>query len=105
MEKTEQNIGETVAVHSQQIKSLEKRMAKCEAKDEVLNKLAISVEKMATVQQGMLEEQKTQRKDINELKEQPARKHEFMWKEAVKVAISVIGGAILGALVGLIIKG
>lgn len=95
----------TLADHSARIKSLEKRVAKCEEKDEVLNKLVVSVEKLATVQQGMIEEQKEQRKEINEIKQEPVNNAKFIRNEIIKVIISVVGGAIIGALISLVIKG
>lgn len=100
-----------VAVHSQQIKSLEKRVLKCENKDEVLNKLVVSVETMAVVQKEMLEDIKAERerRDKNEerihkLEMKPAEEHEFTKKELIKVVVGVVVGGLLGALIGLIVK-
>lgn len=105
------NINEEVVEHSAKIKSLEKRMAKVEEMSKSVNELALSVKEIAVNQTRMLddmkEEKETRKRNeqrITSLEMKPAEKHEFLWREVIKVVISVVGGALLGAIIALVIK-
>ena len=100
----EKEVNTKIAEHEVKIKSLEKRVLKCESKDEILNKLVISVEKMAVVQEGMLKEQQKQREEISKIKEQPAEDYREIRQKVIISIITGVVGAILGAVLALIIK-
>lgn len=101
----EKDKSEMVIRHDQQIKSLEKRVAKCEGTTESINSLAISVEKMCVVQENMLREQQSLKKDVEEIKNQPVKDlHEIKQKVLIAVA-TMIASSIVSVLITLLAKG
>ena len=83
---------------------LEKRMDKLENLSESINKLTINVEKMSASMENMVEVQKKQSEDIENLKLQPGEDAHKLKFEVVKAIILAVVGAIIGALLTLIIK-
>jgi predicted nucleic acid-binding Zn-ribbon protein len=76
-----------------------KRIGNLEKAFEQQNKLALSVEKMATNMEHMLEEQMKQGKKLEELEKVPAKK----WNTVTTAILSAIGGAIgTGIIAGII---
>lgn len=73
-----------------------KRISHLEENVEALQKLAMSVERLADNMQRMLEEQERQGKEIDELKEEPAKK----WKSAQTALMNAFLGAIGTAIAG-----
>ena len=107
----EKSVEAQLADHSARIKSCEKRLVKVEDIAKSVNELALSVKEIAVNQSRMLEDMKDEKQTrkhneerIAKLERKPAEKHEFIWKEIIKVFISVVGGAILGAIIALVIK-
>lgn len=100
----EKSLEAKVAQHSTEIKNINKRLDKLEPIVETTNKIALSVERMATIQEGMLEEQKAQREDINELKQQPAKDAHTIKMDLWKCIISAVLGALIAAVLTLILK-
>lgn len=91
-----QDIGAAIARQEEQIKGLARRMDNLEKLTESVNKLAISVERL-TAQQATAEAQiETLTGDVNEIKEQPAKR----WELIVGAVIS----ALVGAGIALLIK-
>lgn len=98
------NIEVKVAEHEVKIKSLEKRVLKTEEIAESVHELCVSIEKLALIQENMLAEQKAQRKDIDDIKQQPAKDaREIKVKIIIAVATGIIS-ALLGALLAVVIK-
>lgn len=95
---------EKIIEHEHKIKTLEHRVDKIDESVMQINKLCISIEKIAMVQTQMLEEQKQQRKDINLLKEQPAKDAREVKQKVLIGVITSIVSIIVGALLALIIK-
>ena len=89
-----------VVEHTGRIKTLEKRVDKVEMLAESVNKLALSVEKIALTQSQMLEEQKAQREDIDELKMAPSRTARDLRNKIISTVVTTL----IGALIAMIIK-
>ena len=94
-----------VIEHEEQIKTLFNNQARLERVVDKIDKLAISIEKMAVVQTDLVEEQKSLKKDVDKIKEQPAKDAHDIKIKVILSIITTITGAILGALLALIIKG
>lgn len=91
--------------HDHEISSLKHRVRECEQQQATINKLVNSVDKLATNMENMIEEQKTQRCDINELKQAPAEDFKYYKRIVVGCVLTGIIGAVLGAILTLVIKG
>ncbi|OQA48436.1 MAG: hypothetical protein BWY46_01382 [Firmicutes bacterium ADurb.Bin300] len=91
--------------HDHEISSLKHRVKECEEQQATINKLVNSVDKLATNMENMLEEQKTQRREINELKQVPAEDFKYYKRLIVGCILTGVVGAILGAILTLVIKG
>lgn len=94
-EVTEEEI--LIAIHGQKkdIRSLEKRMDKQEAQNEVIQDLVVSVKEMAVNMSQMLEELKAQGVRLDKLEQGPAEN----WSEAKKAAIAAIVGGLIGIVI------
>lgn len=93
-----------VVEHTGRIKVLEKRVDKVEMLTESVNKLALSVEKIALTQGQMLEEQKAQRKDIDEIRIAPSKTARDLRNKIISSVVTTLVGALVGALIATIIK-
>lgn len=94
-----------VVEHDEQIKSLFANQKKLEKVIDKINDLTVSIGKMTLIQQGLIDEQKDMRSDLDKIKEQPAKDaHEIKMKVILSI-ITTVAGAIVGALLALIIKG
>ena len=100
-----------VIQHDEQIKTIKGRVDRLESIAVDINKLAVSVERLAINQSQMLEEQRAQKDatdglkvEIDEIKLKPAKDaHDLKNKIIVSVVTGVIG-AILGAVFAMIFK-
>lgn len=98
------NIEEKVIEHEQQIKTLFNNQAKLEKVVDKIDNLTVSIEKMTLVQQGLIDEQKSIRQDVDGIKEQPAKEAHEIKMTIIKCIVTGVVGAIIGALIALIIK-
>lgn len=98
------DIKEKVIQHDEQIKTLFENQKRLERVVDKIDKLTVSIEKMAVVQQDLVEEQKDLRNDVNKIQEQPAKDaHEIKQKVIIAIITAVVS-AIVGALLALVIK-
>ncbi len=98
------NIEEKVIKHDEQIKTLFNNVNKLESITIEINKLALSIEKIAINQTSMLEQQKALRKDVDEIKDQPIKDAHEIKMTVIKCIITGVLSAIVSALAVLIIK-
>lgn len=99
------NIEEKVVQHDEQIKTLFANQKKLENVVDKIDNLATSIAKMTLIQQGLVDEQKALRADVDGIKLQPAKDaHDIKQKVIISIITTVLGIAI-GALAALIIKG
>lgn len=94
-----------VVQHDEQIKTLFNKVNRLENLTTEINKLAMNVEKIAINQTTMLEQQNSLKKDVEEIKEQPAKDAHDMKMTILKCIATGIIGALIGAILALIIKG
>lgn len=76
---------------NERIRALESSVAE-------INRLAVSTEKLASTMEEMLEEQKEQGKRISKLEGRDGEK----WRSVVKIAATVVIGAVIGAVLAMI---
>lgn len=101
----DKDIETKIVQHDEQIKTLFNNYNRLEKVVDKIDNLTVSIEKMTIVQQEMLKEQKKVRDDVDKIKEQPVKDaHEIKMKIISCIATGVVG-AVLGALLALIIKG
>lgn len=98
-----QEIEKKVVEHDHEIKVINKRLLNLEKVADNIGKMAISIEKHTLYIEQILEEQKSQRDDIQSLKDKPSKKAEKISEKVITTIVSVILGAIIGALIGLVI--
>lgn len=91
---TEQEIAVQLEKHEQHIKSLEHRMDKVEQKNEVLNDLALSIQKLALGMDSMNEKQDNITERLEEIEKKPAQN----WTTMTRTALTTIVAAIAGGL-------
>lgn len=77
-----------------------KRIGVIEKTLEQLNKIALAVEKMAMNMESMLKEQQKQGKELEELKNAPAKK----WNTMTTAILSAIGGAVGTGLIAVLVN-
>ena len=92
-----------VIKHDEQIKTLFNSVNRLENITTEINKLALSIEKIATNQTAMLEQQKQLRNDVDQIKDQPVRDAHDIKMTVIKCVVSGVVSAIIGALLALII--
>ncbi len=91
--------------HDHEISSLKHRVKECEQQQSIINKLVNSVDKLATNMENMIEEQKTQRCDINELKQAPAEDFKYYKRLVIGCILTGVIGTVLGAMLTLVMRG
>lgn len=96
------NVEATVIKHTEQIKTLFENDARLERVVDKIDKLAVSIEKMAVVQTDLVEEQKLLKKDVDKIKEQPAKDAHENKQKFIQAIITTSTGLIIGALITLI---
>ena len=87
------------AEHRKDIRSLENRMDKQEAQNEVIQDLVISVKEMAINMTQMLEELKAQGARLDKLEREPAESWKLVKTTLLTALISVLIGAVVGHLI------
>lgn len=92
-----------VIKHDEQIKTLFNSVNRLENITTEINKLALSIEKIATNQTAMLEQQKQLRNDVDQIRDQPAKDAHDIKMTVIKCVVSGVVSAIIGALLALII--
>ena len=90
--------------HEQEIKSLKHRMGNCEKQQDLLHKLASSVDRLAINMEYMAKEQKEQGERLASLEHEPAEEHKYYKRLIIGCVITTVLGAILGAVIALVIK-
>ena len=93
-----------VAEHTQQIKTINYRLDKIENISDNLNKVSISLEKLNMSVSGIVEVQKKQATDIENLKLAPGKTAKDLWLTVGKEALKAIVVALITALLVLVIK-
>ena len=90
-----------VAIHGckKDIRSLEIRMSKQDAQNEVIQNLVISVKEMAINMAQMLEELKIQGVRLDKLEQEPAESWKLVKTTLLTALISVLIGAAVGHLI------
>lgn len=96
------NLETKVIQHDEQIKTLFNKTSKLENITSELTKLAMSVEKIAINQSAMLEQQNDLKKDVDEIKLQPAKDAHDTKQKVINAVITTAAGLIVGALFTLI---
>ena len=99
------NIEAEVLKHSEHFKIVDKRLDKLEELSEGVNKIALSVQRIADNQSAMIEQQKDLKKDVDEIKSQPVKDAHSLKMTVVTIIITAVVSTIIGALLALIIKG
>lgn len=102
---TSEDIAIKLTDHNNRIGSLQKRMDKAEKNIEAVNELAKSVGELAVQMRYMADEQREVKESVETLKQEPAENHKFLKQQIISCLISGIGGALVGAIMGLIIYG
>lgn len=94
-----------VIKHDEQIKTLFNSVSELKSVTNEINKLAISIEKIAINQTTMIEESKQLKKDVDAIKEQSNKDAHDIKMTILKCIITGVLSAIVGAIMVLIIKG
>lgn len=100
---TNEEIAVALAEDRNRIKSLEHRITDCEKRDEMLNKITISVEKLATNMEYMVKEQKEQGKRLEKLEQQPSEDFKYYKRLVVGCVATTLIGAVIGAVLSVIL--
>ena len=91
--------------HEEQIKTLFNNQSRLEKVVDKINDLTIAIGKMTTIQQGLIDGQNKLKKDVEEIKTQPAKDaHEVKQKVIIAIA-TCVATAITTAIITLLIKG
>lgn len=94
-----------IVEHDEKIKTLFVNQTRLERVVDKIDKLAVSIEKMAVVQTDLVEEQKSLKKDVDKIKEQPAKDAHEIKMKIITVAVTVIVTAVVTAVITLLAKG
>lgn len=90
--------------HEHEIKSIKHRVTDIEKKQGEIETLALSVNKLAINMEHMLNEQKEQGRRLQRLESEPAETAKYYRRTIVTAIITTFAGAIIGAVLALIIK-
>lgn len=93
-----------LAEQNKEIGSLKHRMNECEEQHKLMNKLVTSVDKLAMNMEQMFKEQQEQGNRLLKLEQAPADEFRYYKKQMVGKVINGIVGALLGAVLALIIR-
>lgn len=99
-----EEIRERLVSIEKDIESHSQRLDKLEDKQESILELVITVKELAMNMKSMTEVQKTQNERLEKLEQEPLNNAKFYRREIIKTVLTVIVGAIVGALIALIIK-
>lgn len=95
-------LAEKLTKYGEEIKSLKHRVTNLEGKQEAINDLAISVNKLAINMQYMVDEQKQQGERLKNLESEPLENTRYYKRLIIGGIITTVIGAIIGALIALI---
>ena len=90
--------------HDHQIGNLKHRVGCCETEQKEFGKLIRSVDKLANNMEHMLKELQDQGKRLEKLEQAPADDYKYYKRLVVGCIMTGIVGAILGAVIALVIK-
>lgn len=90
--------------HDHEIGSLKHRVKGCEDNQKALSELIRSVDKLANTMENMIKEQKEQGERLERLEKAPADDFKYYKRLIAGCVITGIIGAILGAVLALILK-
>lgn len=86
-------------------KRQDKRIARLEENTRQICTLTVSVEKLAQSIEIMVKEQERQGKKLEQLEHEPLEEHKSNKRAVINCIISGVGGAIISAILALIING
>lgn len=98
---SEQDVAVQLENHDNHIKSLEKRMDKQEKKSEVLNDLAMSIQKLAFGMDSMNKKQDSMSIRLEEIEKRPAQ----AWNTMTRTIFTTIVSAVAGGIAVWIVQG
>lgn len=90
--------------HDREIKNFERRILTLEDNNKTLNRIATSVEVLATNMKTMANEQKEQGERLRKLEREPSDTLNYYKKLAIGCVITGVIGTIVGAILSLIIS-
>lgn len=99
-----EDIAVKFAEHQKEIGSLKYRMSDCEKEQQTINDLALSVKSLAVNMEHMLKEQLQQGKRLLKLEQAPLEDYKHYKRLIVGCMITGIIGAVIGAVLTLIIR-
>ena len=85
------------------IDDLKARIKRCESQQEAMTSLTRSVDRLTLTMGTMIDEQKELKADVKALKEAPAESFNYYKKLIIGGICTTVIGAILGALISLIV--
>lgn len=100
---TEEEMIVKITKHDEEIKNLKHRVTETESKQETINELVLSVNKLAVNMEHMLDEQKEQGERLKKLEVEPLDNAKYYRRQIIGCAITAVVGAIIGALIGLLL--
>jgi len=101
---TQEEMAVALAGNEKDIKSLKHRVANCESQNETIRTLALSVNRLAVNMEYMLTEQKEQGRRLTILEKAPAEGYRTFKNTLIQCATSSVLGALLGALMMLLLQ-
>lgn len=102
-EKIEEHV-KTLVKHSEEIGSLKHRMDNAEKKFDSIESLTLSINKLAVNMEYMCKEQMEQGKRLEKLENTPLEDARYYKRQILSCIITALVGAVIGALLALIIK-
>lgn len=101
---TNEEIAVRLENHEQEIKSLKHRMNDHDEKDKTLTELTTSVKTLAVNMEYMAKEQQKQGERLERLEHEPSENYKYYKRLIIGCVFTTIVGAILGAILAVIIK-
>ena len=109
---TNEEIAVKLQHHDDEIHSLKHRVKDCEEQQGLLNRLVNSTDKLAVNMEYMAKEQKKlgdglekQNERLDKLEHEPAEDFKHYKRKVIELIITGVASALLGAILGLIIRG
>lgn len=99
------NVEAKVIEHDEQIKTLFNNQARLEKVVDKINDLTVAIGKMTTVQQGLIDGQAKLKKDVEEIKTQPAKDAHEIKQKVIIAAITCVVTAVITVILTLLAKG
>lgn len=99
-----ENVAERLVAIEKDVDIIKDRLDKVEDKQESFNELVICVRELALNMKQMTEVQQKQNERLEKLENEPLDNAKYYKREIIKTVITVILGAVIGALIALVIK-